>query len=54
MMQNRQHMPSKSSKGTGSHNARLKGVPAEVIGVTVLKLHEIWQIEGKRRSDPDS
>ena len=31
-----------------------KGVPVEVIGEIVSKLHEIWQIEGKRYSDPDS
>ena len=31
-----------------------RGVPIEVIGVTILKLHEIWQVEGKRHSNPGS
>ena len=31
-----------------------RGVLVEAIGVTVLELHEIWQVEGKQRSDPDS
>ena len=31
-----------------------KGVPVEVIGEIVSKLHEIWQVEGKRHSDLDS
>ena len=30
------------------------GVLVGAIGVTVLELHEIWQVEGKQRSDPDS
>ena len=29
-------------------------VPVGAIGVTVSELHEIWQVEGKRRSDLDS
>ena len=31
-----------------------KGVPVGIIGEIVLKLHEIWQVEGKRHSDLDS
>ena len=30
-----------------------RGVPVRAIGVTMSKLHEIWQVEGKQRSDPD-
>ena len=30
------------------------GVLVGAIGVTVSELHEIWQVEGKQRSDPDS
>ena len=40
--------------GTGSQNARSKGVPVEAIKATMLELHKIWQIEEKRHSDPDS
>ena len=29
------------------------GVPVEAIGTTISELHEIWQIEEKRHSDPD-
>ena len=47
-------MPSWSSRGAGSHNARSKGVSVEGIGVTLLKLLKIWQVEGKWHSDPDS
>ena len=28
------------------------GVQVEAIGVTMLKLNEIWQVEGKWRFDP--
>ena len=28
-----------------------RGVPVEAIGVTVLELHEIWQVKEKRRFD---
>ena len=31
-----------------------KGMPVEAIGATVSELHEIWQVEGKRRFDLDS
>ena len=31
-----------------------RGVPVGAIRVTVSELHEIWQVEGKRHSDPDS
>ena len=31
-----------------------RGVLVEAIGATMLELHEIWQVEGKRHSDPDS
>ena len=31
-----------------------RGVPIEVIEVTILKLHKIWQVEGKRHSNPES
>ena len=31
-----------------------RGGPVEAIEVTVSELHEIWQVEGKRRSDPKS
>ena len=31
-----------------------RGVLVEAIGVTVSELHEIWQVEGVQRSDPDS
>ena len=30
------------------------GASRGAIRVTVLELHEIWQVEGKRRSDPNS
>ena len=30
-----------------------RGVPIEAIGVTVLELHKIRQVEAKRRSDPN-
>ena len=30
------------------------GVLVGAIGVTVSELHEIWQVKGKQRSDPDS
>ena len=48
-------MPSWSSKGVESHNARSKGgASSGAIGVTVSELHEIWQVEGKQHSDPNS
>ena len=31
-----------------------RGVLVGAIGVTVSELHEIWQVEEKQRSDPDS
>ena len=31
-----------------------RGGPVEAIEVTVPELHEIWQVEGKRHSDPKS
>ena len=31
-----------------------RGVLVEVIGATVLELHDIWQVEEKRHYDPDS
>ena len=47
-------MPSWSNRGARSHNAKPNGVPLEAIGATVSELHEIWQVEGKQHSDPDS
>ena len=49
-----QHMPFQTCRGAGNHNARSKEVPMEAIKVIVLKLHEIWQFEGKWHSDLDS
>ena len=34
-----------------TENTKSKGVPVEAIGVSVSELHEIWQVEGKQRSD---
>ncbi|XP_050281259.1 uncharacterized protein LOC126722149 [Quercus robur] len=31
-----------------------KRVPIRAIGITMSELHEIWQVEGKRRSNPNS
>ena len=30
------------------------GMLVKAVGVTVSKLHEIWQVERKQRSDPNS
>ena len=38
-------------RGAGCYNTKSKGVPVEAIGVSVSELHEIWQVEGKQRSD---
>ena len=38
----------------GKSQPKFKGVPMEAIGATVSKFYEIWQVERKQHSNPNS